>query len=125
MERVQFSASKKFVIRYDEVSKKYWTLVNNVPDDYKSKAAPDRIRNFVSVATTTNLKNWTLHETVLSHPDNLKHAFQYIDWVFDGDDIIFVSRTAYDDQFGGAKGYHDANYMTFHRVRNFRKMIEK
>ena len=41
----------------------------------------------------------------------------------DGDDIIAVSRTAYDDGFGGAHRAHDANYMTFHRIRNFRRFL--
>lgn len=114
-------ASKKFTIRYDKQSDKYWSLVNNIPEEYKNKANPDRIRNFVSLASSTDLRNWTIHETILSHPDNLKHGFQYIDWVFEGNDIILVSRTAYDDAEGGAKGYHDANYMTFHRISNFRE----
>ncbi len=42
-------------------------------------------------------------------------GFQYVDWLFDGDDLIFVSRTAYN----GAHNYHDANHLTFHRVKNF------
>lgn len=113
-------ASKKFTIRYDKVTDRYWSLVNNVPDEYMEKAGPDRIRNFVSLASSSNLREWTLHETVLSHPDNLKHGFQYIDWVFDGNDIVFVSRTAYNDAEGGAKGYHDANYLTFNRIQNFK-----
>jgi hypothetical protein len=44
-----------------------------------------------------------------------------VDWQFDGRHIIFLSRTAFDDDFGGAHNYHDANYLTFHRIRNFRK----
>ncbi len=42
-------------------------------------------------------------------------GFQYVDWLFDGNDIIAVSRTA----FNGARNYHDANHLTFHRVRDF------
>ncbi|MNF07207.1 hypothetical protein D3C80_2073400 [compost metagenome] len=56
----------------------------------------------------------------LSHEDPLRHAFQYIDWLFDGNDIVFVSRTAFDDAEGGAKAAHDANYLTFHRIEKFR-----
>ena len=45
-------------------------------------------------------------------------AFQYIDWQFDGEDIIYISRTAYD----GAANFHDANRVTFHRVEGFKKL---
>ena len=41
---------------------------------------------------------------------------------FEGEDIIAVSRTAHDDGLGGAHDMHDANYLTFHRVRDFRKL---
>jgi hypothetical protein len=30
----------------------------------------------------------------------IAYAFQYADWVFDGDDILFVSRTAAADEEG-------------------------
>ena len=43
-----------------------------------------------------------------------------MDWLFDGDDIIAACRTAYDDGLGGAHNNHDANYLTFHRIANFR-----
>lgn len=111
--------SKKFAIRYDEKTDKYWTLVNNIPAGYES-AYPASVRNYLSLASSEDLHKWKLHETILSHPDRLKHGFQYVDWDFDGDDIIFLSRTAYDDDFGGAKGYHDANYLTFHRIKNYK-----
>ena len=36
-------------------------------------------------------------------------------------DIIAVSRTGFDDGLGGAHKAHDANYFTFHRIKDFRK----
>jgi len=48
----------------------------------------------------------------------LHHAWQYVDWVFDGDDLVAASRTAY----GDSHNFHDANYLTFHRVRHFRTL---
>jgi hypothetical protein len=68
------------------------------------------------------LRNWRVESVLLYHPDRESHAFQYIDWLFDGDDIIAVSRTAYDDNLGGAHRAHDANYMTFHRIKKFRRL---
>lgn len=115
-------ASKKFTIRYDDKSQLYWTIVNYIPDSYKGKANPDRIRNFVAVATSTNLTEWKVNKILFYHPDNKKHGFQYIDWVVEGEDIIFVSRTAYDDKEGGANDYHNANYLTFHRINNFKDL---
>ena len=45
---------------------------------------------------------------------------QYVDWVFDGDDIIAVSRTAFPETRGLPARQHDANFLTFHRISNFR-----
>ena len=58
-------------------------------------------------------------ELVLHHPDVEYHGFQYVDWLFDGDDLIVASRTAFDDGLGGAHNQHDANFLTFHRVVDF------
>jgi len=46
----------------------------------------------------------------------------YADWQFDGDDLIAAVRTAFDDGQSGAHSNHDANFLTFHRVRNFRRL---
>ena len=47
-----------------------------------------------------------------------KVGFQYVDFEFDGDDIIFLCRTA----INNANSYHDSNYSTFHRIKNFRNL---
>lgn len=44
-------------------------------------------------------------------------GFQYADWEFDGDDLIYLVRMSY----RGARNYHDSNRITFHRERNFRR----
>ena len=36
--------------------------------------------------------------------------------------MIVLSRTAYDDPFNGANSFHNANYLTFHRIENFRDL---
>jgi len=60
---------------------------------------------------------------IINHEDNgwpedsTKAAFQYVDWLFEGDNIIAISRTA----INGAYNYHNANHITFHRFRNFRR----
>lgn len=112
--------SKKFTIRYDPQSKRYWTLSNVVPPQFRNRN-PAGVRNHLALCSSADLKNWTVRQTILSHPDVEKHGFQYVDWLFDGNDIVFVSRTAYDDASGGANNNHDANYLTFHRISDFRE----
>ena len=58
----------------------------------------------------------------MQHPDAATHGFQYADLLFDGDDIVAVVRTAFDDESGGAHNQYDASHFTFHRLRNFREM---
>ena len=113
--------SKKFTIRRDPKTKHYWSLVNWIqPKDRQARTKASLIRNTLALATSEDLRNWTIRSIVLHHPDTRNHAFQYVDWLFEGDDLIAVSRTAYDDGLGGAHRQHDANYLTFHRIAGFR-----
>ncbi|MCB1128074.1 MAG: SGNH/GDSL hydrolase family protein, partial [Verrucomicrobiae bacterium] len=66
-------------------------------------------------------RHWDVNSVLLHHPDPVNHGFQYVEWLFDGDDLIVASRTAYDDGLGGAHNNHDANFLTFHRVEDFRQ----
>jgi len=112
--------ARKFSIRFDSKTGRYWTICNMAGEEYSSLDAGS-VRNTLVIKSSSDLKNWKIHKFLLQHPDQKKHGFQYIDWQFDGKDIIYVSRTAFDDEFGGANNYHDANFMTFHRIKNFRK----
>ncbi|QNN25367.1 exo-alpha-sialidase [Planctomycetales bacterium ZRK34] len=113
--------NKKFTIRFDPVSKHYWSLTNWVPPNITTHN-PGGVRNTLVLICSKDLIHWTVRTVVLHHEDRNCHGFQYVDWVFDGDDIIAVSRTGYDDGIGGAHSAHDANLMTFHRVSNFRNL---
>jgi hypothetical protein len=112
--------ARKFSIRYDEKSGLYWTITNMISDEFSEMDAGS-VRNTLVLKNSADLKEWTIYRVLLYHPDVKKHGFQYVDWQFDGRDIIFLSRTAFDDEFGGANNYHDANFLTFHRIINFRK----
>ena len=113
--------SKKFTIRRDPQGGLYWSLVNWIaPQSAGRKNASTR--NTLALVSSPDLREWTVRCVVLHHPDVSKHAFQYVDWLFDGDDLIAVSRTAFDDGLGGAHNAHDANLMTFHRVKGFRTL---
>ncbi len=113
---------KKFSIRYDPKTRLYLTFANYVPPEFRNRN-PERTRNTQALCSSKDLINWEVRKIVLQHPDMTRHGFQYVDWQFEGRDIIFVSRTAYDDGVGGANNQHDANYMTFHRIKRYRKYL--
>ena len=113
--------AKKFNIRFDPASKLYWSLTNVVDEEVRHGRSAASVRNTLSLVSSPDLEHWTVRRRVLFHPDPVNHGFQYVDWQFDGDDIVAVSRTAYDDGIAGAHNFHDANYFTFHRVPDFRR----
>lgn len=115
---------KKFSIRYDSQSKRYWTLINYVSPEFRDKN-PGSVRNMQVLASSKDLKKWENHEILIEHPEVIYHGFQYVDWLFEGEDIIFLSRTAFDDEKGGGRNNHDANFLTFHRIKDFRKLAKK
>lgn len=108
--------AKKFTIRYDRKSRRYWALANPAP----GADNPASVRNTLSLISSRDLRDWRVKRVILSHPDALTHGFQYVDWQFDGDDLAAVVRVAFDDDTGGAHNFHDANFLTFVRVPNFR-----
>lgn len=112
---------KKFTIRFDSTSKKYWTLANFVPKEYEGPNAASR-RNTLALASSADLRTWDVKRTVIQHKDVKAHGYQYCDWLFEGDDLIAAVRTASDEPDGTpAHNAHDANYLTFHRLAGFRK----
>ena len=113
----------KFTIRFDARAKLYWALANDVPPDQR-RADPGSVRNTLALVSSPDLRHWTVRSVVLRHPDPVKHGFQYPDWQFEGGDIVFVSRTAFDDGLGGADNYHNANFLTFHRIHDFRSLLK-
>jgi hypothetical protein len=113
--------AKKFTIRFDPQTKRYWTLASIVLDRDRADN-PGSIRNTLALTSSPDLLNWEVRCVLLHHTDTAKHGFQYVDWLFDGEDIIAVCRTAFDDGQGGAHNHHDANFLTFHRFANFRRL---
>lgn len=113
--------TKKFTIRHDTVSGLYWTLTNPVLPRHRSPN-PGRVRNALALMCSPDLRHWTIRCVVLYHPDTDRHGFQYVDWLFEGDDMIVVSRTAFVTGSEAPPRQHDANYLTFHRIENFRTL---
>jgi hypothetical protein len=119
----------KFSIRHDPHGRGYWALANIVtPEnagDVGGKVKPSAIRNTLALVYSHDLRQWQVRGIILHHPDRSHHAFQYADWQFDGRDIVAAIRTACDDGQGGAHTFHDANYLTFYRIKNFRSLKMK
>ena len=112
---------KKFTIRFDPPGRLYWSLATIVPERHRAEN-PGGIRNTLALVSSPDLKQWTTRTVLLYHPEVKYHGFQYVDWLFDGDDLIAACRTAYDDGLGGAHSNHDANFLTFHRWPGFRTL---
>ena len=125
-------ACKKFYIIYDDKTQTYyaasnWTLerergkVGNCPHPIKA----ERTRNTMALSRSKNLIDWEVY-TVILHGDDIDHTgFQYPSMVIDGDDLLLVSRTAYPDEEGVADNQHNSNFITFHRIKNFRNRTFK
>lgn len=116
--------AKKFQIRHDAKSGKYWALANTIPEEFRKLGLkPDKIRNTLSIITSSDLRTWAIRRDILQDPDTKTHGFQYPDWQFDGEDMIALVRTAHEEPDGTlAHNAHDANYLTFHRIANVRAM---
>ncbi len=114
---------KKFGVRYDPVSGKYFLLSNPIlPADAGSTLARDLIRNTAAVFTSTDLRNWKL-EKIFLYTANLGYeGFQYFNFEFDGNDIVLASRTGFDIGGNRPPRGHDSNLLTFHRIPNFRSL---
>lgn len=116
--------SKKFTIRFDATSKRYWTLANTIPKEHRDqpKRKPTQVRNTLSLMSSADLREWKIEKDLLSDTDALNVGFQYVDWLFDGEDILALVRTAFPEKDGTkARNAHDANWLTFHRFEQFRK----
>jgi hypothetical protein len=110
----------KFTIRRDPVGGLYWMLSN----DMQHPPVPI-LRNRLSLFSSNDLRVWTKRATLMvddceeTLEESVKNTgFQYVDWQFDGEDIIYLVRTAYD----GAHNFHDSNRIVFAKVQGFRAL---
>ena len=105
----------KFTIKQDTVTGYYYSIGTRVYDPAQTKA-----RDLLSLLRSRDLIHWEVVRDLLDYRgiDQAGIGFQYVDFEFDGEDILFLCSTA----LNGAHNYHDSNYSTFHRVQNFRKL---
>lgn len=107
--------NSKFMIKRDEKSGKYYSLATRITDPEKTSD-----RRLLSLMISDDLYHWSTVTDIidLRDKDFKKHGVQYVDFEFNGDDIIFLCRTA----TNGADSFHNSNYQTFHKIKNFRNV---
>jgi len=105
----------KFSIKQDPVTKRYYTILCRLHE-----GAGNRARNLLSLVKSADLNQWQVVCDLLDyrHCDEDKVGFQYVDFEFEGENLIWLCRTA----MNNAHNHHDANYSTFHVLRNFRNL---
>lgn len=106
-------SGSKYSAVYDSVTDKYWTLTSYSP-------IQGNIRTGIILSSSSDLKTFTVERQVIQGISNNFHGFNYPFMQIDGNDIVFVLRTAWENEMGQAQRWHDANMLTFHRIRNFR-----
>ncbi len=120
---------KKFTVRYDEKSGKYWSLVS--PADLKYRHITHigtyaegvhcgNLRNVLTLISSEDLREWKTERMLIESDNPFFDGFQYVDWRFEGDDIIAVIRVAMEEERGLPNRQHDANMLVFKRVEDFR-----
>ena len=109
----------KFVIQYDEVSQTYYSIASRLPENSDATYSRNP-RNLLSLLASKDMAHWYLVTDLIdySHRDPQEFGFQYVYFEIDGDDIIYLCRTA----MNGAHNFHDSNYSTFHRIEDFRRI---
>ena len=112
----------KFTVRRDPVTGKYFTITND-----KNTGDVPTERNTLYLAVSDDLRQWRKLKLLLFDDTGLPPeysckltGFQYPDWQFDGDNLIYLVRTAY----RGAHNFHDSNRITYHVECNFRRLID-
>ena len=108
---ISFPANhSKFMIKQHPVTKKYYSVATRIIDADHSGS-----RNLLSLMVSEDCEHWEVERDIYDYleADPQKVGFQYVDFEIEGDEIIFLCRTAMND----ACNYHDSNYSTFDRIK--------
>jgi hypothetical protein len=122
------ATSSKFVIRKDPLSKSFLSLSTDViPLAVKIGTVGARNHLSLVVSHPDSLYEWEacrvllVDDTGFAPVDSARFTgFHYVDWIFDGADIIYAVRTGY----RGANTYHNANRMTVKRILNYSSLFD-
>jgi hypothetical protein len=116
----------RFHVLYDPEDKLYWLLSTLAWDSmtHIDKLPPDRYnlpnneRQVLALHFSKNMIDWRM-AGIVAQGNNAKQSRHYASMVFDGDDLLVLSRSG-DHK---AKSAHDGNLITFHRVTDFRNLV--
>ena len=110
------ATASKFNIVFDDETRKYYAIVSYALDEPKTK------RNLLSLICSEDLVNWSLCRHLIDrrYHDPQMVGFQYVDFFIEGDDILYLCRTA----LNNANNFHNSNHTTFHRIENFREVYK-
>ncbi len=118
----------KFDIIHDNITDLFWSCVTIPPDSYQDpaplkkrgfKGHPGNMRRILMLVYSRDSLNW-FQAGCVAMSKNPMEAFHYSSQIIDGEDLLVLSRTS----LGGELPYsnHDTNYITFHRVSDFRSL---
>jgi hypothetical protein len=116
----------KFHVLYDEQTKLYWLLSTQATDSMIRPERmpedrynlPDNERRRLQLHFSKNMIDWCFAGLVATGPVE-KASRHYASMAIDGEDLVVLSRSG-DEQ---AKSPHDGNLITFHQIKNFRKLV--
>ncbi len=117
-EVIDFPATaSKFDIVFDASTRMYYTIASRALNE------PETRRNLLSLFRSADLRNWSLCGDLIDrrYDDPKLIGFQYVSFMIEGNDILFLCRTA----VNAANTFHNSNYITFHRLENFRDLQEE
>jgi hypothetical protein len=116
----------KFSVTYDEKTKLYWLLgtqstdsmtrPEKLPDD--RYCLGDNERRRMVLHFSKNMVDWCFAGVVSIGPVE-KASRHYANMVIKGDDLLILSRSGDEN----AHDAHNGNIITFHRIKNFRRLI--
>lgn len=109
-------SNSKYDLLYDRKSNAYWAIVSEIVQEEH----PGQ-RNVLSLAVSKDLRTFSIAKRLLDYrqEDPAYVGFQYVSFLIDGDDILYLCRTS----INHGRNMHDANYSTFHRIENFRQYL--
>ena len=114
--------TSKFNVVFDKKTNCYFALSHGyVSDEFEHG------RHNLYLIVSEDFKHWRTLKKLLADDTGLDKetarnftGFQYPDFLIDGEDLLYIVRTAYK----GANSFHDSNRITFHIEKNFRELLK-
>ena len=98
----------KFMIKQSPVDGLYYSIVSYLTPEHMDG------RNWLVLIRSADLLHWEKVRDIFDyrHLPAAEVGFQYVDFFFEGNEILYLCRTA----FGKAHNFHDANYSVFGHI---------